>query len=111
MDLLMKLTKLYDSYCKAEFGESVEKHKWGIEGHIDLLYTTIDNEQWEVQVAYILTKSSMQVELRNEECAYIYQEHEDLEDFVKEMETADFAGFYSYAHDIVESKFHLDLEW
>ena len=111
MDVLMKLTKLYDTYCKTEFGESVEKHKWGIEGRVDLLYTTVDDEKWEVQVSYLIPKRRMQVTLNNDECAYIYQEHEDLETFVKEMEIADFAGYYSYAHDIVESKFHLDLEW
>lgn len=111
---LNKIIKKYKEYVEREWGknaveeltETVEETK-----KLDLMYTTVDNGEGEVQVSYDLEKQQMSVEISNEIQSFIYVEKLPFKVFGAELETASFDMYYSYAHQVCEERFNLDLEW
>lgn len=112
--VLNEIRKKYQEYVEREWGKNAaEELAKTIEETkiLDLMYTTVDNDEREVQVSYDLEKQQMSVKISNEIQSYIYIEKLPLKVFGAELETASFDMYYSYAHQVCEERFSLDLEW
>lgn len=105
-----EIRRKYQDFCYREYGQEKED---AIENpnYLDLMYTTVDGDEVEVQCSYDLEKEQFVVEITLPNQQYIYKEHQSLKAFNAEIETASFDMYYSYAHQICEEKFSLDLEW
>ena len=103
--------KLYNDYLVRSELEPVEDF-----GNVlYLMYSEVgENEDWQVQVSYDLESEQMIVELWNKEETFIYKQHYLLCSFVTmdlKNTSVDWNDYYSWAHDIVEEKFSLDIEF
>ena len=106
--LIQKAKQAYKEYCEAEWEEEYEL----VQGNtLSLMYTTINDEEYEVQVDYNLEQEQMIVSISNESNEYIFKEKYSLENILFGLEHGDWDGWYSYAHDVCDSNFKLDLEW
>ena len=75
------------------------------------MYTTINNEEWEVQVSYNLATECLITSICNGKVEYVFKEGHLLKNMLQDLQYCDFQGWYSYAHDVCDSNFKLDLEW
>lgn len=101
------IIKHYDEYCEREFGDISEKK----ENVLGIMYTTLPEQEDEIQVSYDLTKKMLIVELTTENHTYTYYEECSEKDICDCLDNMDFQMFYSYAHKIVKEVFNLDLEF
>lgn len=107
MELIKQIRKAYREYCKNEFGNDIQTE----EDVLDLMYTTVDDENWEVQVSYNLSTEYLVTSITNGYEKYTFEETHLVEDMLQDLQYGDFQGWYSYAHDICDERFSLDLEW
>lgn len=93
--------KAYLEYCKREFGSEITENMLG--NVLELAYTNVGHERYDLQVSYDVIKENEIVSLYDtENDTYIeYQEPMALELFYNEIQGLDFGAYYSYAHDIV----------
>lgn len=111
---LNKLVERYKEYVEREWeGDAVEELTKAVEKSkmLDLMYTTINDDEAEVQVSYDIKHQDLIVEISFYDKSYIYKETYILEDMYDDLEYASFDGYYSYAHQVCEERFSLDLEW
>ena len=100
---LKDIKERYNDYLINEFDEEYEDNGSPILG---LLYTTVNDDEIEIQVSYDLEHQQMILEMTDEDGKTLtYKEKESLEDFYEELDSATFDGYYSWAHGIVETKF------
>ena len=113
--LIKKVKQAHKDYCEREFGDDIldneiyqtEKE----ENVLDLMYTTINDDEWEVQVSYNLADECLITSLCNGEVEYIFKEVHLLKNMLQDLQCGDFQGWYSYAHDVCDEHFNLNLEW
>ena len=98
----------YKDYSKREFG--VEENVSVFIG-LGLMYTTVNDDEYDVQVSYDIPSRSLTTTISDGDKTYSFSERLSLEDFYEELETATFDMYYSYAHQVCEERFSLDLEW
>lgn len=98
----------YKNYSKREF--NVEE-KGSIFFNLGLMYTTVNDDEYDVQVSYDIPNRSLTTSISDGEKTYSFSELLSFEDFYEELENATFDMYYSYAHQVCEERFSLDLEW
>lgn len=108
---LNELKKRYKEYVEREWGEDAVKELTKDEETLDLMYSTINDDEVEVQVSYDIKHQDFIVEISFDDKSYIYKEHLSWEDMYADLEYASFDMYYSYAHQVCEERFSLDLEW
>ena len=107
-----EIVNIYLDYCKRnELGEGLPKGSV-----LDLMYSEVvsvdDNDLiWEVQVSYDVEKEIMITSLKNPNEELIYKVRQGLKDFMEELSTCNWGDYYSWAHEITEQLFSIDLEW
>ena len=114
-EIIKEIRSRYEDYVFAEFGDSDIDENSTI---LDLMYTSVGlNEEYDLQVSYDLENQQMITTLsqgvlhengKTELTLFTYKESQSLESFCEELDCVDFNGYYSYAHDIVEDKFHME---
>ena len=105
-----KLLEVYNNFIEGEYGNEPEKE---LSEEIGLIFTTLGDEEWEVQVSYNVKRQLIIVSLWNgvTEQEFVYKEHQSIEYTIEELEDIDFSDYYSWAHHMCEEHFCLDLEW
>ena len=108
-ELIQKVRDVHKEYCRREFGDDYE-----VKGNtLGVMYTSINDEEWEVQVSFDLKHQKEIVEIWNGVVRLIYEVDCSLEDMLEMLQEDNwtFDDFYSYAHDVCDERFSLDLEW
>ena len=109
-----KLLQAYRRFIEKEYGD--EEGKVNLDNVLDIAYTTISAEEggdddWEVQVSYDYKKQQLIVSISCGNTEYIYKEPYSTQQMITDLEIIGFAEWYSYAHQICDEKFSLDLCW
>ena len=108
-----KLLELYNNYVlgeelrKEEFSkEELEKEKV-----LGLMYTTLEDDAYGIQVSYDLENHDIITTLTHYESGkeWSFTEPEAIEEFLDELGYLDFNDWFAYAHRIVEDNFVVDL--
>ena len=115
MEIIKRLKEAHRAYCKEEFGDDIldneiyqtEKE----ENVLDVMYTTLNDDEWEVQVSYNYVAECLITSITNGQVEYLFKEVYFIEDMLQDLQYGDFQGWYSYAHDVCDERFSLDLEW
>lgn len=107
-NVIQKLKEAYKNYCKKEWDEEDQIEENNI---LNVLYTTVNDEEYDVQVAYNIETEQLITSISDESNEYIFKEKYSIEDMITDLENGDWDGWYSYAHDVCDERFSLDLEW
>ena len=106
-----KILKLYNDYLVRNGLEPIEL-MGDIGNVLGLMYSEVgENEDWTVQVSFDLATSETVVTLWNGRETFIYKIACSIESFILELQTISWEDYYSWAHQIVEEKFSLDIEF
>ena len=110
MELKEKLLEAYNNFIESEYGNEPLKE---LPEEIGLMFTTINDDEWEVQVSYDVERQLIIVDLWNGETEqeFTYKEHQSIKYTIDELEYVEFSDYYSWAHQMCEEHFCLDLEW
>ena len=83
-----------------------------IDNVLGLMYSEVgENEDWTVQVSFDLATNETIVKLCNNRESFIYKIICSIESFILELQTASWEDYYSWAQQIAEEKFSLDIEF
>lgn len=81
-------------------------------GVIGLMFSEVgEDNEYEIQVSYDINAEEDEVKLTNGEETYIFRQKQPLADFKEELRSISWEDYYSWAHQIVEEKFSLDIEF
>lgn len=106
-ELKQQIRAKYLDFIEREYqSESVDSERY-----LDLMYTQVNDDEVEVQCSYDLEEEMFIVEITQFKEKFIYKEYDSLTQFNEELDSLTFEGLYSYAHQVCEEKFSLDLEW
>ena len=110
LETKQKLLEVYNNFIESEYGNEPLQE---LPETIGLMFTTIDDDMWEVQVSYDTKNELIIVDLWNgaTEQEFTYKEQQGIKYTIHELEYVDFNDYYSWAHQMCEEHFCLDLEW
>ena len=108
---LEEIKQKYKEYVEREWGEDAVQELVNEDETLDLMYTTINDDEVEVQVSYNTKTTILSVRLSFGNKSYIFETHSTFDEIYETLEYASFDMFYSYAHQVCEERFSLDLEW
>lgn len=107
-----KLLELYNNYVRGEeIGNGLSKEELEKQKVLGLMYTTLEDDAYGIQVSYDLEHQNIITTLTRYESGeeWIYKEPETIEKFISELEYLDYNDWYAYAHRIVEDNFIVEL--
>lgn len=107
-----KLLELYNNYVQGEeIGNGLSKEELEKQKVLGLMYTTLEDDTYGIQVSYDLENHTMITTLTHYESGkeWSFTEPETIEEFLDELGYLDYNDWYAYAHRIVEDNFIVDL--
>ena len=105
---MVKLREAYEKYCLAEFADYDCTEAQNILG---LMYTQVNDDAVDVQVDYNIDKEQLITKIIFGDNEYSFTERHPLADMLTDLKYSNWNSWYSYAHDVCDQRFSLDLEW
>jgi hypothetical protein len=108
--LIQKIRQAYKNYCETEYGDIYDDDEVK-EDILGVMYTSVNEEEWETQVSFNLVLETEIIEVYSENEKFVHEEKCSLEDILDMLTNWCFDDFYGRAHESCDEKFNLDLEW